>query len=207
MKHLYLIIIILSLIFITGCKEPTNEEIFYEVQKTYNVLETYSCTATVKIKGEDIRIYKAKHKFKRPNKYVIEIIEPEESKGHITICNGKQVWFYHPKIEKSILIRDLKASPKENMFIGYFLKNLFTNEYISLESEKIGDSEYLIITTEMPGNSKYGKFEKLWVNKKNFNPFKLVILNENKEITTEVIYTDYKSNIKLPDKVFNIESY
>lgn len=199
------LLLLSSILFLTACSEMTDEEIFYEIQKKYNRMESYSCFAKIIINGgKEPKAYKAKQVFKRPNKYIIQMIEPEESKGITTVYNGEQAWIYHPQIDQSILIRDYKDSPDENMFVGYFLKNLNTTEMVNLESEKIDDSDYLIITTMIPGNNKYRMYQKLWVDKKTYLPYKLYVLDKDEKITVEIYYSDFLYNLDIKDEKFEV---
>ncbi|KGG80523.1 hypothetical protein Y919_05660 [Caloranaerobacter azorensis H53214] len=204
MKRIALLLL-LSILFLNACGKITDEQIFYKIQKKYNKMESYSCFAKIIINGgKELKEYKVKQIFKRPNKYIIQIIEPEESKGITTVYNGEQAWIYHPQIDQSILIRDYKDSPDENMFVGYFLRNLITTEMVKLESERIEDNDYLIITTMIPGNNKYRMYQKLWVDKKTYLPYKLYILDKDEKIAVEIYYSKFLYNIDIKDEKFEV---
>lgn len=207
MKYLLVGLLILTIIFsLTGCKESTNEEVYYDIQKSFNNLESYQCIANITIKNNDyISSYKAKHTYKKPDKYRIEILNPQESNGLTTVYNGNNAWLYHPKINQSILIKDLKDGFDKNMFIGYFLKLSLTGEYTEINSDVIDNRDYLVISVEIPGNNMYRKSEQIWISKDKFTPYKLVIYNQKHQPTIEVMYSDFQYNAKLDNDKFLIK--
>lgn len=207
MKKFLVGFIIFSFIFTISCEKPTNDEVFYDMQKKLNNLDSYSCSAIMTIKGnKSAKKYEAIQIFKNPNKYIIEFSEPMESKGYRTIYNGKQLWFYHPKINESMIIRDYEVYHlTQNMFIGYFMKFFISNEESDIEVETIEDNEYFVLKTNLPGNNKYRTVQKLWINSKNFIPYKMITLDEKGNISVLVEFKNFKYDIKINEDAFDIK--
>lgn len=209
MKYFLSLFLILILIFSNGCSKPPEkeEDVFYEAQKYFNKMETYRCIADVTIKGnKDIETYKSKHVFKKPDKYVIEFLEPSENQGNIVLYDGKQAWLYNKQIDESFVIKDLEQGGDRNLFLGHFLKNILTNEENILSFDDIDGKGYLILETEIPGNNKYRSKEKLWIDRESYYPYKLNVLDKDGEVTVEVIYSEFKANVKVNDEDFNIKT-
>lgn len=209
MKHFALLFIVVILVFTCGCSKPTEkeEDVFYEVQKFFNNMETYRCIADVTVKGnKDTETYKSKHVFKKPDKYVVEILEPSENEGNIVVYDGKQAWLYNKQIDESFIIKDLEQGIDKTLFVGYFLKNILSNENLDMSFDEIKGKKYLVLETEIPGNNKYRYKEKLWIDRSNYYPYKLNILSKDGEVTVEVIYTEFKANVKLTDEDFNVKT-
>ncbi|SDZ36703.1 Outer membrane lipoprotein-sorting protein [Proteiniborus ethanoligenes] len=207
MKGFKLFFLVGILFFIWSCSKPTEENVFYEAQKYFNKIETYRCIVDVTVKGnKDTESYKAKHVFKKPNKYIIEILEPLENKGNITLYDGKQAWLYNKQVDESFIIKDLEQSLDKSLFVGYFLRSVMTNENIVMYFEEIEDKKYLVLEVDIPGNNKHRSIERLWIDSSNYHPYKLVIYKENGEIFTEVDYSEFKANIKINDEDFNIKT-
>ncbi len=204
MRKIIVGFMILSFLFIISCEKPTNEEVFYEMQKELNEMEGYECVTNIKIRSnKGFSSYKAKHIFKNPNKYLIEYLEPRESRGYITLYNGEQAWLYNPHVQHSVMLKyDKNNDVNKNMFIGYFLRNFYTSETSILQSEAIGDDEYLVLVTEIRGNNKYRAKEKLWINKKNSIPRKLLVLDSDNNINVEIVYEKFKYNADLNEEIF-----
>ena len=180
MKKMLVGVIIVFATFLIGCEGPTNEEVYYEIQKNFNSIDIYQCLVDIKInESEKSQTYKAEHTYKHENQYKIKMLSPDDSAGIITVYNGKQAWLYHPQINQKKHIKEFKESSSKNVFLATFLENSLTSEYIDLSSEVIDNKEYIIITVEIPGNNKYRKTSKLWVGKDNLLPFKMNILDNN----------------------------
>lgn len=190
----------------TSCEKPTNEEAYYKAQKHFNNLNSYKCTVDIVIKEEGgNNNYKAKHVYKKPEKYLTEVLEPQESLGIKTIFNGCNTWLYHPKIDQSILVKNSKGFLDKNMFLGYFLKISLTSEYIKLDSEVLDNREYIVVSVEIPGNNVYRKSEKIWIDKNNFTPYKLLVFNSDGEATIEVFYSNFEYNANIRDEIFSLD--
>ena len=200
------LLIISCILSLSGCRQPTNEEVYYEVQKHFNNMNSYQCLAELTLYTEDIsNTYKYRHVYKMPDKYIIEVLDPPDSKGCITIYNGNNAWFYHPQINQSMLIKDFNNSIEENMFIGYFYKTSITGTSVKLNSDTIDNQEYLTISVEIPGNNHYRKTQKIWIHKKNLLPYKLLIFDNKGSVTVEVLYSDFRYNIDLDEEDFSIK--
>ncbi|EOC99531.1 LolA family protein [Caldisalinibacter kiritimatiensis] len=207
MRKILVGLMIFTILLTVACEEPTDEEIFYKMQKKLSKMESYSTIANITVVGnKSEKTYKLRHIFKRPNRYIIQVIEPEESGGCITVYDGKQAWIYHPQINQSMLIKDFKGSAEQNIFIGYFLKLFVTNEDIRISAENIKDAQYLTLTADIPGNNKYRYKEKLWVDKETFTPYQLIIYDKDGKASVKVKYSNFKHNVDIKDEEFNIEA-
>lgn len=205
-RILFIVSFIITMISLTGCKEITKEEEFNNIQKSLNNINTYECEAKITIVGnKSSKDYKVYHKFKKPNKYIVEIIEPKDNKGNKTMYNGKQVYLYNNSIDQYEILKSYNISEEKMLFIGYFLRNLNMVEEVDIDEEKIEDKDYITIKIDIPGNNKYRVYEKLWVDKKTHMPYKLTIFNESDKETVNVIYKDIKYNIDIQDDTFRIK--
>ncbi|KNF09185.1 hypothetical protein CLPU_4c02310 [Gottschalkia purinilytica] len=206
MRKLLVGFISILLVFFTGCSEPTDEESLYDIQKTLNQIEDYSCVAEISIKGnKKPEKYKVKHTFKKPNKYISEILEPKNNKGNMTIYNGKQAYLYSPQINQLTILKDYKQLQDEMLFIGYFLRILITTENPQIMSDTLDEKEYMTVKAEIPGNNMYRKYEQIWIDKKTHLPYKLIIVDDKGETLVEVKYSEVKYNIGINDDKFNME--
>jgi len=200
------ILIFLMILLLAGCKEKTNEEIFYSAQKQMIELNTYVCTADITILGnKNPEKYIAKQWFKAPDKYRIEIQSPEEVKGKITIYNGKKAFICHPRIGQEWHINDFSNSVENKIFLGYFLNNFTSTENAKVSRETIDNKDYILIKTEVPGNHPYFSKERLWFDIENYYPHKLQVLDKDNNTRIEVRYIDFKFNEKIDDNMFIID--
>jgi len=204
LNRLFVGLMVLGVIILSSCnyEEPTNEEFFNELQKTMNDIDSYSCEAEITVIGNKSPAeYSVTHSFLKPNKYKIQYHD-----GKQTISfDGKRTYFIYPKVDKSVMIKDSKEIEEDkNLFLGYFLEILLTSEKFELDNEKEGEKDYLVISVDLPGSNIYRTKGKMWFDKKDFKPYKMVILNNQGEEKVNVYYKEFKYNIELSEKtLFN----
>lgn len=197
--------IILTILLSFGCSPKTNEEILYQAQKHITNIQSYSCTARTKIHGnKEPQTYVMKQWFKAPNKYRIEIIEPEELKGKTTIYNGEKAFLSHPRIGQEWVLDSFRNSLEKKMFLGYFINNFLNTEDTKVDKEVIKGKEYILLTSFIPGNNPHFFKEQLWFDIEDYYPYRLQIINSKDEIVVDVQYYNVKINDKIEDDVFTI---
>ncbi|MEW9121233.1 MAG: hypothetical protein AB2421_00885 [Thermotaleaceae bacterium] len=200
----FLVVIFIG-VFIIGCAPKTDEEIYYQSQKLLNKIDSYHCTVRIKVFGNrDPQEYRMIQWFRNPDQYKLEIIEPESLKGNITLSDGKRAWIYHPGIEETWMMEDFRNSEKQNMFLGYFIKNCLESEDAILSREKLNNEEYLLIETSIPGNHAYFNKEKLWFHIEDLKPYKLQVIDIKEQVRIQVWYEDFEYNPKLDENFFHI---
>lgn len=189
MKKLLLFILI-TMVLVTSCSKVTDEEIIKKIETTIEKFNGYTCKSNIKTYTEGKEsIYVVEETYMKTNKFKLEILKPEESKGCIIIYDGDKVFLEHPSIEQSISIKTIKTLNKQ-FFIGNFFENISLTK--SIDSEKINDEEYLILTMDIEDKNKYRNIQKIWLKKKDFVPYKLNILDADENPNVEIIYEDFK---------------
>ncbi|SHI69192.1 Outer membrane lipoprotein-sorting protein [Geosporobacter subterraneus DSM 17957] len=200
-----LLFLILLALTISGCAPKSDEQIYYESQRLLNKIESYFCEAQITVIGnKDPQHYKMRQWFRKPDQYRLEVLEPEELKGNITLSDGKRAWIYHPGIEETWVMEDFRNSEKQNMFLGYFIKNTLETEQVTLNREKINNKVYLVIDTMIPGNHVYFHMEKLWFDIETMEPHRLQVLDSEHRVRIDVRYENFEYNPKLEDNLFRI---
>lgn len=205
MKYWRIVVLVALLLLLSGCKQSTNEEIYYKIQKKLNTIESYQCIAKIQVnnQGQETE-YVFQQTFKAPNQYRLEVLAPEGLKGNLTIYNGKTAWLKHPSINQTWKIDNFQQSQEQLMFIGYFLKNYISSKESDYEVEEVEGEKYLVMETSIPGGNYYFASQKLWVRTKDALPLKLLIYDEKKNIRFKVYYSDFVYNPQLDDNIFYV---
>ncbi|MGO3167830.1 LolA family protein [Senegalia sp. (in: firmicutes)] len=195
MKKIFVVIVLISLLTI-ACKDknPTDEELFNELQKTINNIENYSCDVSMIIHGnKKPEKYLAKYFFLKPNKYKVQYMDGKQD----IYFDGKKTFFIYPNIDKIKIIQNKKETKEDtSFFLGYFLERIQTSEEMQITSE----DDYLIIKMNLPGNNTSRKEQKIWFSKENFKPLKMTIIDSEGKETIEIKYTNLNYDIKLTEK-------
>ena len=197
MKKVLLVLFFSVLLLITSCGRPTDEKLLYEMQKTINDFKNYKCTSNIVVNSNKGKSeYVLIETFIKPDKIKLEIVEPKDSFGCIIIYDGSKIFLKHPSINQTITLENIKSIDRQ-FFLGQFFENLSLCEKPQIHSEKIGVEEYIIFNIDMPAQNQYRWSQSVWMNKKNFTPYKMVILDAEGKVNTEVIYEDFDYDIIL----------
>lgn len=203
MRNLFLCICIVLLI--TGCSPKSEEELFYESQRMLNKIESYQCDVEItSIGNKGQQKYMMRQWFKKPDKYRLEVMYPDNLKGKITIFDGKKAWMYHPAIEQTWIMDGFFNSQEQNLFLGYFIENYVNSETAQIQRKKIDNAEYLVIVTEIPGNHAYFSKEWLWMDIETKKPILLQIFDRQDDLRIEVKYTEFEYNPEIEDDLFTL---
>jgi outer membrane lipoprotein-sorting protein len=148
--------------------------------------------------------YIMKQWFRRPNKFKLELIEPENLNGKVTIYDGRKASIIHQQINQIWFMEDFHHSNEQNMFLGYFLQNYLESENVEIHREEKGGETFLVIDTEIPGNHVYFHRQRLWVNIEKMEPGLLQVFDASDGMTMEVRYFNFQYNPKLEDHLFTV---
>lgn len=203
MKYRKIVILTGLVLSLVACKQSTDENIYYEVQKKLSTIESYQCTARIQVIDQEREVeYVFKQSFKAPNKYRLEVLAPEGLKGNLTVYNGKTGWLQHPSINQTFKIDGFEQSQEQFMFIGYFLENYITSKESEFQLESLESRDCIVMETTIPGGNHYFDYQRLWVDKKHKVPVKLYIYDEKDNIRFRVYYEDFIYNPELEDNLF-----
>jgi len=195
------------IVLMWGCMSKSDQELFYDAQKQLNKIESYRCEVEItSIGNKGPQRYVMKQWFKKPDKYKLEVMLPDNLKGQITISDGKKAWIYHPGIEQTWIMQSFVHSEEQNMFLGYFIKNCLDSEGVGLGKKTIEGEDYLIITTDIPGNHVYYHKEILYIHIKTMVPYLLQVYDVKDQLRIEVKYKAFEYNTQLEDEIFRIDN-
>ncbi|MDD3839128.1 MAG: outer-membrane lipoprotein carrier protein LolA [Clostridia bacterium] len=205
----YIIIVTGLLIFgLTSCSEPTPQEIMLDVQKYINDVENYYCEVDVIYRRKvSVDRYKMKQWYYFPDKYRIEIIQPEVLKGKLTICDGNRILIYHPYIDEEYLIDYQRGHENERLFLGNFAQHFMDTEQVDMELTESNQSEYMVLRCTIPGQDKNFSSQRLWFDLQKDVPSKLEIIDNEDQPSITIIYNQIQVNIEMNDELFDINHY
>jgi len=190
-------------ITIISCKIKTEEKTsISKIQDMLLNMKTYKTTAKVTyISNKNKNTYKLKQYLKVPGQYRIELIEPENVKDLVTICDGEKIIQLENKVEKKLTV--LKPNEGRTLILlESFIMNYFNTEDAVSEVYDNGIKEVTVLEATIPGESRYFVKQKLWIDNKTLVPTKLTIYDINNEASIIVKYEDFMYNIELEDSLF-----
>lgn len=189
---------------LAGCSGNTEEKIYRRAHSKLAGLESYVCEAEIYIKGnKEPGEFKVKQWFAVPDKYRLEVLEPGIMKGKTTVFDGKRLWVYYPYIDQVFLSEDIETENEENLFIGFFLRDMMETEDIRYFLEEIDGTPALAIEIPVRGESRYFYRQKLYLNARDLTPIRLMVLDANSNITVGVKFDNFNYNPVLDPDLFN----
>lgn len=208
MKKLFCVCIFLCIMILTlgGCTGAENDE-FIKANRMLAGIDTYSVTAEIIVQGNRMaENYIVTQYFKYPGKYRLEVVSPDDKKGKTTVYDGNKLWIYHPLINQSFVLDDLKEVEETSIFPGYFAGNLFTGEDAEYSIANNEGRECIVIRTMLPGGNNYRKKQVLFIDRKDIKPVKMEVYDSSDNVVVTIHYRDFLYNIKLDDSLFDGES-
>jgi len=207
LKIRVIVLLCLCMLILWGCSPKSDEDLFYEAQKQLNKMESYYAQVEItSIGNKGPQQYIMKQWFKKPDKYKLEILSPENLKGKVTISDGSRAWIYNPEIDQTWMMQSFAHSEEQNMFLGYFLKNCLNSESVEVSSKTMDGEDYLIITTDIPGNHVYYHKELLYIHIDTMKPYSLQVYDVKDQLRIEVKYIEFQYNPSLENTIFTINT-
>lgn len=196
--------LLVLVLFGQGCSGYSEEKVYKAAHERLTGLETYSCTADIYVKGnKQPGQFKVKQWFHVPDMYRLEVLEPAVMRGKTTVCDGSRIWVYYPYIDQVLLMENANTETDENLFLGFFLRDMLETESIGYGFEELDGAEIMTIELPVPGGSKYRSMQKLFINRKDLHPLVLEMYDINGEVTARVKFSDFQFNPKLDGDFFD----
>lgn len=190
-----------------GCKkEEKSMSTMEKIQKQLNEMESYECSATLKRtsnKGENT--YETKQYFKMTGEYKLELTQPDSVAGNYTIFDGKSICQFNPRVGGKVIIDVPESQPRNELFLGQFIKNYMQSEEVSIDVAKMDEGKCTVLEAVIPGNNKYLATEKLWIDNETIKPVQFIIYDSDGKERYVVNYNEFEYDVKFADDLFAIK--
>ena len=203
------LVFILSL---SGCKNFSGSKKNFDDQSSYKKinamlmnLKSYRCKANVKyISNKNTIEYVTIQECKSDGKYKIEIIEPENSSGNITLNDGEKICQFNSKINGRVTLLKRENMERSEIFLPSFIKNYCQSLETSVSVAALDKSKCTVLEALIPSNHPYLSSEKLFIDNKTAKPVELVIYDKDNSERIIVSFIDFEYNVELDDSLFKI---
>lgn len=193
-------------LFFTACIGPAKEKVYYEAQKKLSGIQNYQCNAVIEVRqGDQVREYVFQQTFAYPNQYRLELLEPQELKGNLTVSNGKTAWIHNPSIGQTMRLAPFDHSHEQMLFLGYFMEHFYNAEEAVLEERKVDSKREIGITIPLGGRNEVFHQQRLWIDQGKLTPQSLEILDQEGRLKFKVTYQNFQTNIDLDEGLFYID--
>jgi outer membrane lipoprotein-sorting protein len=205
MHRLIIYLLIIVCVVFSGCSGLLPEKSYDKASEKLLKLRTYTCDVEMKVTNNRSTLeYRMKHSYMSPDKYRIEVLEPMELRGQVTIHNSKGSYIYHPRINQYLITQNFSSSLEHGAFIGSFIDHMRNKEKVKVSREEDGGRVFFVLEFELSKPNRYRSMEKIWIDAEDIVPIKAEIYGEGGEKTVSVYYSNFVYNTKLDERDFEI---
>lgn len=201
LQKLFIGCMIGMIIVLTGCGGGVKQKVIDEESALalLQAIEGYEAQVNVVFfsnKGENA--YRVHQRVKSSGEFRLEILEPENLSGILTISDGNRIVQEDPTIEGWV---EAKPTPVRDALLLYS----FVEAYLQNGGETVdGDEDTLILTAKYPGEHRKIVSAQLRLAKGTGLPLSLVISDENGEPSLHMTYLQFQMNPAFEEGTFQM---
>ena len=189
-----IILIILSIIIYKNMTKKTkngNNMNSQEIVDYILNINSYKAQITVEVKSnKNTNKYVIKQEYKKAEKDEQEVVEPINIKGVKIKKEGNKLTVENTNLSLSTIFEEYKGLGENALDLHQFI-----DDYKSSENSKYEEKDGQIIMYATSNNeNKYTKNKALYINKENFIPTKLVVKDNNQNMTINIQYNNIELN-------------
>lgn len=114
-----------------------------------------------------------------------EILEPENIAGVITEHDGTNLKIRNNKLDLETTFQNYQYIVENRLWLDSFLE-----EYKKSEEKKVSSQENEIILEIEKNKNQYNVYKKLYINKKDAKPTKMIVQDINQKTLVYILYTE-----------------
>lgn len=189
-KAILIIIIILIGTILISCNLQSQGRILNRLDKHLNQYTGYSTELemTINMDGKQSR-YKMRERNTLNDNYSLTVLEPKESSGILIEFDGDKVHIKHANIKQSITLNPVKKFD-ESLLIGRFFRS--PQKLLDIKEEELLNSDYYVFRNRIRNRNRYSREQLIYLNKKDFKPHMLNILDSDGEVRVSIKYINFK---------------
>lgn len=177
MKKIFLVLIMISCCFITGCFGNTKNDVLKDITKQYNNLKAYELTGNLEIvNNDDVYNYDVKVIYQKKDKFYVSLKNSSNNHEQIILKNDEGVYVLTPSLNKSFKFQS--DWPYNNSQV-YLIQSILDDITKDKERDVVEDENGYMFTTNVnyPNNRKLVK--QMVTFDKKLNLKKVSVLDEN----------------------------
>lgn len=204
MKKIFVMLVIICMIFLTGCGKDNKDTVFKNFTNKISKLDSYKISGVLDVKNNNNNYnYNVEVSFKSKDKFRVSLVNTANNHEQVILRNDDGVFVLTPSLNKSFKFQsDWPYNNSQVYILGSIVDDL--NKDSEVIKEEI-DGKYVFTSkVEYPNNNKLVK-QKVTVTKELFVE-SIEVLNENgeSEMTFKVNNTDY--NPTFDESYFEVNS-
>lgn len=193
MKKVLLSVLVFS-IFLVSCVKNDTNSILKKLDKTLDNYIGYEAKAELQFnmdKGKTV--YLLDEMYTQNGEIKLSILEPSENKGITIEYKDDKIFLNNASIRQSISLKSIKGLNRSLLFGEVFEARELID---SIREEEWEEGKYYVINYTLRDNNRYSKEKIIYLDKKDFKPHKMIILDgeNNPRISIEYRNFNYIEN-------------
>lgn len=202
MKKCIAAVVAFVLMISLGACNSDGHDVYKEIYKRYNSMETFEAVAEVTVTNERTEnVYLVRQLFAAPDKFLLEVKEPANIAGSGYVCKNGEITI------KSGFGHDEEVTGWSGLTHGVLFVNDFFEEYFKSEetavhvSKKTGDT-LTVLECYLSGKNDKQFMERLWIDNKTFLPVKMETYDINKNVVVKVEFKEFIRDCQIDESEF-----
>ncbi|MGE4283102.1 MAG: outer membrane lipoprotein carrier protein LolA [Clostridia bacterium] len=203
----YIILMLTLMIILCSCgKKNENTDVYTQIYEKYKDIQSYQCEMLMNISSnKTVRQYRLKQFYKAPDYYKIELLEPEEVKGLVTVYVNGNVTTMHPEINGKFTLLNFNPVDESYIFLPDFFEAYYKSEKTSVAVSKEKESKSILLKADLPSSSIYRFSQSMWIDSQSLLPEKMEIYDIKNKPVISVRFTEMELDIQLEDDIFQVD--
>lgn len=202
MKKNFLVLILISCCFVTGCFGNTKNDVLQDIKKQYEGLKAYKLTGDLEIvNNDDVYNYNVKVIYQKKDKFYVSLKNSSNNHEQIILKNDDGVYVLTPSLNKSFKFQsDWPYNNSQVYLIQSLLDDIVNDEERSLVENENG----YIFTTNVnyPNNRKLVK--QVVTFDKKLNLKKVSVVDENDISQMTMVFATIEINPTINSDTFDL---
>ncbi|HPF83503.1 MAG TPA: outer membrane lipoprotein carrier protein LolA [Bacilli bacterium] len=204
MKNKLFIIIVVSLLFLTGCGNKSENDIYKKFKNKIENTKSYYLTGTLELmSNETLYTYDVKVSYEKKDKFKVSLKNQTNGHEQIVLRNNEGVYVITPSLNKSFKFQsEWPYNNSQAYLLQTILEDLENDK--DRKFEKKGD-KYIFTSKVNYINNNDLSNQKVYLNKDyEIEKVEVMDTNNNIKITMKFNDIDFKSNFN--DNYFNLDT-
>lgn len=197
LSTLYVIILSVMCIFLSGCGNKKNPEEAIDYLKN---LKSYKCSIVIETKNDRQSLnYEGKLYYDSKNGTRLELGD-----DRVLVYKGNNIFVKDLKNNSQYTTDESYDKTYKLSFIKNFVDLIYSNENIKTYFKKLDEKEYEIIELEIPGDNLNIQRAALYVSTKDYLPQWMIVYDSDYKEVLRFVYKEFKPNEQMDIKLFTM---
>lgn len=173
-----------------SCTQDDAGKVISKLEKTLDNYSGYETKAELEINmDEGSSFYILDEFYRHSGEIKLSILEPEENRGIVIEYRDNNIFLNNASISQSISLKNVKGINRGLLF-GEIFGNIGKAKFEGEEEQK--DIVYYIFSYTSKDANRYNKEKKIYMDKRDFKPYKMIILDEEGNPRAVIRYVDFE---------------